>query len=223
MKITFVHRFQKIFTAGVAIALALVLFGWFLFPSQRLVGVITAILILIVYGFAGRSVSPNRVNHSLISPAIALGLIAGFIFAAEIILEYILLPKDNTTFGLIEFGSVFLLYFLSGLISAYRTNRIRNGVWSAVVTAMIATLIWVIVTLSVFYIFRGSAQQTQVFQAEGNYADFVQSGMSNFNTFIIEDFMGAVFFHALLGPMVASLLGWFGGMIGKLISRTRIN
>ncbi len=89
--------------------------------------------------------------------------------------------------------------------------------------AMIATLTWVIVTLSVFHIFRGSSQQAQVFQARGNYADFAQRGITDFNVFIMEDFMGAVFFHSLLGPIVAAILGLFGGIVGKLISKAQLN
>ena len=85
-------------------------------------------------------------------------------------------------------------------------------------TAMIASLIWLIAVLTVFYIFRGSPQQTQVFRAEGNYEDFAQSGMSDFNTFIMEDFLGAAFFHLLLGPLVAAILGIIGGLFGKVFA-----
>jgi hypothetical protein len=39
--------------------------------------------------------------------------------------------------------------------------------------------------------------------------------MSDFNAFIMEDFLGATFFHLLLGPLLASLLGLLGGLTGK--------
>ena len=183
-------------------------------------GFFAAIAILIIYGVTA-SLAIKRITPNILSKMIVFGFMAGLIFAIEIILEYILLPNDNSMYGLLEFGGVFLIYFLASLLTAYQTRSIRDGVISALGTAMIATLIWSIVTLSMYYLFRGSPQQTQVFQAEGNYADFAQSGMTDFNTFIIEDFMGAVFFHSLLGPFLAMILGTVGGALGKGIAKLR--
>ena len=218
-----IRRFQSAFLAGILIAIALVLFGWILVPAERFVPVLAAIAILIIYGAVVWFATPGieKLNPAILSIAIECGLIAGLIFVSEIILEYVLLPKDNTTFGLIEFGSVFFIYFLSGLITALQTKNIRNGVLSAIWTAMIATLMWAIAVLAMDYLFRGTPQQTKVFQAEGNYADFAQSGMTDFNAFIMEDFMGAVFYHSLLGPMLAALFGLIGGLIGRGISKVR--
>ena len=53
---------------------------------------------------------------------------------------------------------------------------------------------------AVFYAFNGTAQQAQVLQAEGNLADFARSGMSDFNAWAMQDFLGAGFFHLLLEP-----------------------
>ncbi len=143
------------------------------------------------------------------------GVLAGVIFISEILWEYIALPADNSRLGWIEFGSVFALYFISPLIVAYRMQQLRQPIMTAFSTAMIGSLIWWIAVLAVFYLFRGSPQQTQVFRAEGNFEDFAQSGMSDFNTFIMEDFLGAGFFHLLPGPIVAAILGTIGGLFGK--------
>jgi len=209
--------FQKIYLFGVLISIGLVLFGWILVPAESITGVIAALVALVLYGGAAWFTSKrlDKLHSSILSNAVIFGFIAGLIFTSEILLEYVLLPKDNTAYGLVEFGSVFFLYFLASLFTVYQTTKIRFGVLSAVGTAMIAALIWIIATLSVFYLFRGTPQQTQIFQAEGNYVDFVQSGMTDFNTFIIEDFMGAVFFHSTLGPLLASILGFIGGVIAK--------
>ena len=43
--------------------------------------------------------------------------------------------------------------------------------------------------------------------------------MSDFNAFIVEDFMGATFFHLLLGLLVAAVLGVLGGLLGKAAVR----
>jgi hypothetical protein len=58
-----------------------------------------------------------------------------------------------------------------------------------------------------------------VLRAEGDYEDFARSGMSDFNAFIMEDFMGATFFHLLLGLVVAAVLGVLGGLLGKAVGR----
>ena len=86
-------------------------------------------------------------------------------------------------------------------------------------SAYIASLVWVITVLAVFYAFRGSPRQALVLRAEGDYDDFARSGMSDFNAFIMEDFMGATFFHLFLGLIVAAGLGVLGGLIGKVIAR----
>jgi len=68
--------------------------------------------------------------------------------------------------------------------------------------------------------FYGTARQERVFQAEGNFDDFRRSGMDDFRAFITEDFFGATFFHQILGPAVASLLGLIGAAIGKGLAKT---
>lgn len=217
------QRFQKIFPAASILAIILVLIGWVIAPAEKVIGVLAAILILVAYGIFFRFILQklDKISPSILSTAIFFGLLAGLVFALEIVLEYILLPKDNTFMGLVEFGCVFALYFLAGLLTAYRMERVRDGIGSAIVTALIATLIWTIVTLSVFYLFKGSPRQDLVFQAEGNYADFNQSGAMDFNTFIVEDFMGAVFFHSLLGPIIAAILGIVGGGVGRIMRSFR--
>jgi hypothetical protein len=110
---------------------------------------------------------------------------------------------------------VFALLFGVSFWVAYRTHAIRSGILAAVWSALIASLIWVLAVLVVFYLFNGSAQQTQVFQAEGNFEDFARSGVKDFNTFVMEDFMGASFFHSLLIPLAAALVGAIGAAAGK--------
>jgi hypothetical protein len=121
----------------------------------------------------------------------------------------------------VEFGTVFLLYFASAVVSALRSRSVKNAVLTSVASAFIASLLWVIVVLAVFYAFRGSPRQALVLRAEGDYEDFARSGMSDFNAFIMEDFMGATFFHLLLGPLVAAVLGVLGGLLGKAIASCR--
>jgi hypothetical protein len=117
--------------------------------------------------------------------------------------------------GLLRLASVFGLFFLSALLVTARGKSIKNGLGVAVMTAMLSAVAWLVCVLLVFYLFRGSPRQALVFAAEGNLEDFARSGMSDFNTFMMEDFLGAGFFHLLLAPLVAVLFGTLGGLAGK--------
>jgi hypothetical protein len=215
------------FIACVVLGLALVFLGWRLVPSTSLPSVAGVCLVLIGYGLAGLF-GFGRLRPENLRLGSIFGLLAGAIFAGEILLEYILLPRDNSSWGLIEFGAVFAMLFSAGLVAAYRSKnlpapvpqvQVKNGILAALVTAMLSSTIWLMVVLITFYIFKGSARQTLVFTAEGNYADFARSGMHNFNAFIMEDFFGAGFFHLLLSPILAALLGTLGGLVGKGLDR----
>ena len=202
------------------LGLALVLLGWWLVPTVSPLSAGGAGLILIVYGVVGYFGFP-RLHPATLRLVKISGLVAGAIFAGEIILEYVFLPRDNTNWGWVEFGSVFAIYFLTSVGIAYRCRSLRQGLLAAAGSAMLSSVIWLIFALLVFYIFRGSARQVQVLMAEGDYADFARSGMQDFNTFVMEDFFGAGFYHLLLGPVAAAILGTLGGLLGKGLARIR--
>jgi hypothetical protein len=66
-----------------------------------------------------------------------------------------------------------------------------------------------------------AGRQEQVLAAEGTYTDFARSGMSDLSAFVMEDFLGAGFFHLILGLMLAVILGTMGVAIGKGIARIK--
>jgi hypothetical protein len=212
---------QKGLMFGVVVAVVLIIVGRLLVPATSLHSTVAALAILLAYG--GMAYFWPAWLHGrdpdVLRRAVVFGLLAGGVFASEIILEYFLPPSDNSRYGMVEFGTVFVLYFVSGFVSAFRSLNITNAVLTSVACAFIASLVWVITLLAVFYAFRGSPRQVQVFRAEGDYEDFARSGMNDFNTFIMEDFMGAAFFHLLLGLLVAAVLGILGGLLGKAFSR----
>ncbi len=208
-------------SAGLAIDLVLIGFGKLIAPSISLVSLVAPIAMILVYALLTLFGPPfmDRVHPRILRWALLFGLIAGAVFAGEIVLEYILLPADNTPYGYVEFGIVFCIYFLSALVTVAASKSLRQAVLTALATAVIASLIWDLAVLLTFYAFRGMPQQALVFGAEGNYQDFARSGVHDFTTFIVEDFMGATFFHLLLGPVLAVVLGALGGLLGKLITR----
>ena len=155
---------QKSLLIGVLVALALVIAGRVFVPAASLLSTIAASAILLAYG-AMAALCPNRLHRrhpDILRWAMIFGLLAGVAFAGEIILEYILLPTDNSRYGMVEFGTVFVLYFVSAFASALRSVSIKNAVLTSVASAFIASLVWVITVLAVFYAFRGSPRQVLV-------------------------------------------------------------
>ena len=211
---------QMVFCFGTALGLILVIFSRILLPRTSFLSIASTCLMLVVYGLVGHFVFP-RIHPEKRRIILLVGLLAGIIFAGEILLEYALLPKDNTSWGFIEFGSVFALYFLSGLWVAYQYKSIKDGILTAIMTALLSSLVWLIFLLITFYLFRGTLRQELVFAAEGNFEDFARSGMNDFNTFVMEDFLGAGFFHMLLAPFFAAILGTIGSALGKGIAQLR--
>lgn len=222
------REFRTPFLIGVALAAVLVAYGVFRVPAvltasksgwRSLIGVS---LVLAAYAFAGRAVIAwlARRDVWVVRVAWRLGLIASAIFGGEIILEYIVLPKNNTTFGLVEFGSVFFLYFAAALWTTANRRAWLSGVQASTMTAVFASLGWYIFVLTICYAFMGTDRQIQVLLAEGDFEDFKRSGMTDFAAFKVEDNFGAGFFHlTLIGPVAAAILGSLGGLIGMGLRR----
>jgi len=190
---------------------------------MSLLSVLAAATVLIIYAWIGpRAVAFVELRSPTARLAIGCGLLAGLIFAAEIVTEYVLLPRDNSSYGLVEFGSVFAIYAAVGAIVTARGEPLSRAICGAIITAIISSLIWCICLLAIFYLFEGTARQTSVLLSEGDFDDFRRSGMASFSTFMVEDLFGAVFFHLLLDPMIAMLLAcasWFAVQGTRLISR----
>ena len=208
----------------VLINLILVGFGAFLVPTaltaskNGLSGLIASLMILLVYAIVSvfglkRTVA---IHEKIPGYSLLFGTIIGFLYSVEIILEYIILPNNQLiiNMGKIEFGLAFLLFSLSGLFMVLLSQKFLAAVLTTFWCSIIASLIWLCVVLIVFYLFFGTAQQHAVLTTEGDYDDFVRSGMTDFNAFIIQDFWGAGFFHLLISPIIALILGSLGGLAG---------
>jgi hypothetical protein len=180
-------------------------------------------IILVIFAVAGWSgpLIANRIHPQILRRGNLFGLLAGGVFVVEILLEYWLLPADNTALGLVEYGLVLTLFLVAGLWVAYQTKSWRSGLLAAIWSAVVASLIWFLAVLFVFYLFNGAPQQAQVFRAEGNDVDFARSGLADLNAFMMEDFMGAGFYHSLLLPALAAILGSVSAVIGKAAARLR--
>ena len=205
-------------TLGAGGGLALVAYGFAEHPHASLLSVAAAAAILLGYGAFGLRLKRLRSSVDLRTASVA-GLAAGAVFAAEILLEYVCLPPNNVVWGYIEFGAVFLIYALAAAWVASNRRTIGGAVGVAIVAAVISSLLWCLVLLLAFYAYEGTSAQAAVLIAEGEPEDFLRSGMSDYRTFLIEDLYGATFFHLLLGPMLAALIGLISSSLMLALTR----
>ncbi len=219
---------QKASITICALALVLVLLSGVIIPSDSPVSRAGGCLIVLFYALIALY-GPARLarrNPALLSWTVLAGLVSGLVLGGEILLEYIVTPEDNTAFGLVEYGGFILLLFLVALFVGYQSGQVRQGILASIGASMIGSVLWLVVLLTTFYLFWGTAVQEQLFRAEGTLDDFARSGMRDFAAFAVEDTLGACFFHLLLAPIIAATIGGFGGLIGKGIGRligTRIH
>ncbi len=227
-----VPKFRTIGTVipvAAGIDAALVVLGLILTPTtigpegHGALGAAAALVMLAAYGIWGvlGSQAVERRDPRILQTAGRLGLAIGSVFVAEILFEYLVLPssKGNERLAYVEFGGMFLFLFLAGFIGGRLANRIRDGVLTAIWSAMIGSLAWVGGLLSTYYMFFRTARQDQVLAADQVFEDFKRSGMTDLRAFIMQDYLGGIFFHLLLGLIVATVLGTLGALTAKLATR----
>jgi hypothetical protein len=214
---------------GVATVAVLLAHGLVRFPTtlraspEGVRGLVGDLAILALYGcvaWFGPAATERSSPLTLRLGALG-GVAAGAILGGEMLLEYVVLPENNAGMGLAAYGLVLVLYLALSLWAALCTRSFQHGVLAAAWSAAIGTQIWFISVLALFYLFHGTPQQALVFQAEGDLADLLHSGMGDLDAFMMQDFMGAEFFHSLLMPLVAAGLGMLGGGAGWLLARKR--
>jgi hypothetical protein len=196
--------------------------------AAGITGLIGPAIIFIAYWFVPRSPfwqsTPDTLHVGNVS--LRFGLAAGEVFSAEILLEYLILPDGpmNTRLGFVEFGSVFAIFAIAAFSVAWRTRLIRAAIRAAVGAAMVSSLIWLTTLWLATFTFWGTTRQNRVFSAEGDYEDYARSGMNDFASFTLQDLRGATFFHLLLVPLLALIIGFAVAAVAKgLRRRGRMN
>jgi hypothetical protein len=179
--------------AGIGIATAYAIVGWF---GPRI---------------------PGMRDPRVLRVGVAFGLGAGGLFAVSMLGEY-LVPHDehqNVVLVKITFGLFFLLLAAAGFAAAWATSRATAGMPAAVWAALVASQIWFIALLTIYYAFIGTPQEARFLEVDQVLADFRRHGARDLRVFIFEDYMGGGFFHSLLGPLLALPLGLLGGLAAK--------
>jgi hypothetical protein len=186
-------------------------------------GLIAAIGILLVYGYLSLA-SPMAVGK-LPSPVwrsgVYLGVVSAIILSLDLISGYLL--QDSTLSArtsLIAYGLFLILILVSGILGGRQTRNLTSGVTTALWCVLIALLIWFCVEFAAYLLFSNTPSGA-AFIREEMQADFVRSGMSDYQAFALSDFFGAGFFHLILGLIFATTLGAIGGAVGKVMKAIR--
>jgi hypothetical protein len=111
----------------------------------------------------------------------------------------------------------------AGLWAGLRTGQWRQGVMAGVWGLVIGTALWTAGDLLINYAFWGSHQQYAFMLEDGAVNDFRRAGGGDWNAFLIQDILGATFFHPLLSIIVGAIAGVAGGVLarGAIMVRAR--
>jgi hypothetical protein len=214
---------------GAVATIALIAYGVWRFPTVVTVpadaplAVCAGIGIAVVYALIGwfGPRTPGLRDPRALRLGVEFGLGAGGLFAASMLGEY-LVPHDahqNEILAKATYGLFFLILAAAGFAAALATRRATAGPPAAAWAALVASQLWFILTLTFYYAFVGTPQEARFLEVDQVLADFHRKGWQDLRAFIFEDYMGGGFYHSLLGPLLALLLGVLGGLAAKGVLR----
>ena len=218
--------FSCVILCLVALDIVLVLSGLIFYPKVihegGLIGAGAAAFMVACYGFLALY-SPMRIEKTdarLWKGGAALGILGGLWLGGDLLSNYFIYRDGpaNSRISLIVYSVYLLLMMGTALWAARLTSRIRSGLLAAMWYVIVAQLIWGFVELAGYYSF-GQTQVGLRFIETEMRADFARSSASDFPTFVIGDFFGAMFFHLLLIGLVAGLVfGSTAAGVGKSLA-----
>jgi hypothetical protein len=190
------------------IVLGLALYLCALAPTLAIAAPIAAVIgYAIVAHYGVRTVSGT--DPAIVRAIAVCGVLCAVVFVPSILIEYTGRTVDNQ----VTLAAIAACCSIAAGIAAWRSRRVVVAVYASTLSAMIGLLAFVIAVLGSYALLRGTALQDRFFRTEGDYDDFARSGMTDFNTWAIADFFGGVFFHLLLGALIAAVLGVVAGAL----------
>jgi hypothetical protein len=151
---------------GAGVTIALIGYGVWRFPTVLTVpadaplAVCAGIGVAIIYAIVG-SVGPKTPglrDPMVLRPGVRFGLGAGALFAASMFGEY-LVPHDesqNAILAMTTFGLFFLILTAAGFSATLATGRATAGPPAALWAALVASQLWFILLLTIYYAFIGT-------------------------------------------------------------------
>jgi hypothetical protein len=177
-------------------------------------GVLVAVLL--TYLLIAWRLTGNDDSDSVL--AAGLGLNWGLIIAIFWLIEMLagnLFDGKSSLVRIFYFGSSILAFGLplfAGIWGSRKSGRVRAGMlmglWSGIVSGLLAFLI--LMTITYFFLNIMLRDPQNVLQFQG-------SGARDLTTFVVGDSLAGATGHLVIGPVLGSGLGLVGGVIGKAL------
>ena len=193
--------------------------------SDGLIAAAAGVLVAGSYGLIGwfGARALQRRKSQVLRLSLPWAIAAGVLFGSSMLGEY-LIPHDNDegkVVALSVFGSFFAILFGAGVAGTLTTRRVTTGALTGFWSALIASELWVLFLLAIYLGFLGTPQEARFLEVDQVLADFERSAQRDLRAFIFGDYMGAVFFHSLLGAIFGLLLGALGGLAALPLLRRK--
>jgi hypothetical protein len=209
---------------GVLALLLLVGYGLLQYPAiMREASTLTlgfTLALLALYGIAGLALCLCASNEAKLAlrSGTWIGLVLAAVMIAHMVVEnFVPISQPWTTaISLGLFPVLFLGFGIAGGHGAWSTGRwqlgLLTGIWSAMLSVTLVCIFGFVVN---FACMRHMEEMLR------NSAEFQRSGMHDLAAFTIFNCVDATGSHLFIAPLLATVFGSFGGMIGCVLSRRR--
>ncbi len=186
--------------------------------SGGLTGFIAALFAVLFYGYLAlmSPVAIGRLKQSILGPAVGLGVISGVMLGLDLLSGYLFPdPQLSAKTSLLAYGLTLLSILIGGYIGARRTGKLATGMKGALAVTLISLLIWFLAEFTLLFLFANT-RAGAVFIGDEMKNDFLRSGTTDYQAFVLSDFYGAGFFHLLLGLIITPIIGGIGVLISRI-------
>jgi hypothetical protein len=141
--------------------------------------------------------------------------------AVENVAEYLtpISERASIVLGYAIVAGMVCTFAVAAAIGAYRAGTVRGGVTAAVWAALCEYLIWYATLLLTYHAFVGTGRWERAMRAEGTYDDFGRGGLTDLHAFVVQDYLGAGFFHLVVGVVIAAVIGLFSALLAAGVGR----
>jgi hypothetical protein len=179
--------------------------------------VLAPVGLLLVYALLGGWVTadPPRDNAVALRTGTACGVVSGIVSVTHIAQEtYVgLPPRELAIVTWVFILAMFAPWALAGFVAARRTRHVSLGLFAAVWSAAVCMVLTVSFGFGQLLTSLDRLQRRDV-----GSPDFLRSGWTDLRAFAIADIFEAGFWHLVIGPAVALLLGGIAAAAARLPS-----
>jgi hypothetical protein len=204
--------------------LALVTFGLIRYPGVLEGNALTiAIPCILLIGYSMIGLTLTRLRFDEFSWLTGTIWVFGLMAAVwQMVLLYIenltnlLSYLPHNALALFPFAILFGMFGLAGLVGAWRSRNLLAGIITATLSAMISVLLLMAYAFLQDYSAIAHLQQNL-------YADYLHSGLHDPQAFVIFNSLDAAAMHLTLLPIVGTLFGIGGALIGRVIRSPNVS